>query len=237
MKVLPNGGLNLSICDGWWDEAYEPGVGWAFGTQLEEIAPEQQDAIDAEQLYELLEREVVPLFYDRGRDRIPHGWIAMVKHSMQKLCPRFNTNRMVRQYVEEHYLPAAHRYRALSADGLARARSLAGWEASVRTHWGNVRIEETSIRATGRGHSWRARVHLGPLLPQDVEVQLCGPARNGTAPEIVPMKRQSAENGAYWYATQVPAGRSPSEFAVRVLPANPDARQPLDMPLVTWSRP
>lgn len=236
MKVLPNGGLNLSICDGWWAEAYEPGVGWAFGTQSDEIGPEQQDAIDAEQLYEVLAREVIPLYYDRGRDGVPHGWIAMVKRSMHRLCPVFNTNRMVAQYVDEHYLPAAQRYRNLTADNLSRAKSLAGWEASVRTHWGNIRVEQTLVRATRGKVASQARVRLGPLLPQDVSVELYAPPPNGGPPETVPMTLKATEDSFAWYEAQVPPGRSPAEYTVRVIPAHPAARQPLDMPLVTWGR-
>jgi glycogen phosphorylase len=236
MKVLPNGGLNLSICDGWWAEAYEPGVGWAFGTQSDEIAPEQQDAIDAEQLYEVLSREVIPLYYDRGRDGIPHGWIAMVKRSMHRLCPVFNTNRMVAQYVEEHYLPAGQRYRDLTANNLSSAKSLAGWEASVRTHWGNVQVEQTVVRATRGRIASQARVRLGPLLPADIAVELYAPPPNGGAPETVPMTLKATEDSAAWYEAQVPQGRSPADYTVRVLPAHPAARQPLDMPLVTWGK-
>jgi starch phosphorylase len=236
MKVLPNGGLNLSICDGWWAEAYEPGVGWAFGTQSDEIPPEQQDAIDAEQLYEVLAREVIPLYYDRGRDGIPHGWLAMVKRSMRRLCPVFNTNRMVSQYVEEHYLPAAQRYRALTEDNMARAKSLATWEASVRTHWGNVKVERTAVRASRGQLASQARVHLGPVLPQDVAVELYAPPPNGGPPETVPMTLKATEDSAAWFEAQVPPGRSPGEFTVRVLPAHPAAHQPLDMPLVMWDK-
>ena len=120
------------------------------------------------------------------------------------------------------------------ADNLARAKSLAGWEASLRTHWGNVRIEQASVTRSRGKTSWRARVHLGPLLPGDVEAQLYAAPRNGDTPEIIPMKPRAAEDRACWYEAQVPAGRSPSEFTVRVVPTHPDAQQPLDMPLVTW---
>lgn len=234
MKVLPNTGLNLSIRDGWWAEAYEPGVGWAFGVEEEGLDEAQQDAIDAAQLYETLEREVVPLYYDRGPDGVPHGWIAMVKNSMRKLCPRFNTNRMVRQYVEEHYLPAARRYRAVIADDLARAKSLAEWEAAVRTHWEEARIEELTTEPATTEIRFRVRVHLGALSPEEVTAQIYAEPVDGGAPETVPMLLQSANGGACWFEGRVPNRRPPGDFTVRLLPRHPDAHQPLDVPLVLW---
>jgi starch phosphorylase len=234
MKVLANGGLNLSIRDGWWAEAYEPGVGWAFGTEADGLDSGQQDTIDAGQLYETLEREVVPLFYDRGPEDIPHGWIAMVKNSMRRLCPVFNTNRMVRQYLEEHYLPAARRYRALTSDGLAPARSLAEWEAAVRTHWGEIRFEEADVQRQNGSLNFHARVRLGALRPVDVAVQAYADPLDGAAPEIAVLQPNSGEGGSYWYEGQVPAHRAPSDFTLRLLPQHPEAHQPLDLPLVLW---
>jgi starch phosphorylase len=234
MKVLPNGGLNLSIRDGWWAEAYEPGVGWAFGVDDEGMNPEQQDALDAVQLYETLEREVVPLYYDRGPDGVPHGWIGMVKNAMRRLCPRFNTNRMVRQYVEEHYLPAARHYRTVTADGLVRAKSLAVWEATVRAYWGDVRIEDAAASPENGVVRFRARVHLGAVRPEDVAAQAYADPTDGAGPEIAPMSLVAADGGSYWYEGQAPAMRPPGDFTVRLLPYHPDARQPLDVPLVRW---
>jgi starch phosphorylase len=234
MKVLPNGGLNLSVRDGWWAEAYEPGVGWAIGTDAVGLDPREQDAIDAGQFYDTLEREIIPLYYDRGKDGIPHGWIAVVKRSMQRLCPQFNTNRMVCEYVEEHYLPAARRYRALTADGLAEARSLAEWEAGVRTFWGEVRFEGVTARPANGGLEFQARLHLGSLRPEDVQPQVYAEPLNGASPEIIPMKQNGTEGGATSFEAQVPARRPASDYTVRVLPQHPDAQQPLDLPLVLW---
>lgn len=235
MKVLPNGGLNLSIADGWWAEAYEPGVGWAFGTAEHGLSEEHQDEIDAAQLYETLEREVIPHYHDRGADGVPHGWIAMVKNSMRRLCPRFNTNRMVRQYVEEHYLPAARRYRALTADNQARARSLLEWEDRVRAHWGELRIEEVTVEEGNGVQRFRARVRLGALQPEDVAVQVYAEPPNGGSPEVVPLERKSGETGVSWFEGALPAHRPAGDFTVRLLPRHPDAHQPLDLPLVLWA--
>jgi starch phosphorylase len=236
MKVLPNGGLNLSIRDGWWAEAYEPGVGWAIGSDAVGLDPNEQDAIDAGQLYDTLEREVIPLYYDRGPDGIPHGWIAAVKRSMQQLCPQFNTNRMVRQYVDEHYLPAAHRYAALAANGLAEAGSLAGWEAAVRTHWGEVRFAEVSRREESGALVFQARVQLGALRPEDVEAQVYAEPLNGAEPEVTPMSLKESGGGTASFEARLPARRPAGDYTVRVLPEHADAQQPLDLPLVLWER-
>jgi starch phosphorylase len=234
MKVLPNGGLNLSIRDGWWAEAYEPGVGWAFGTDADGMDPGEQDAIDAAQLYETLEREVIPLYYDRGADGIPHGWIGVVKQSMRRLCPQFNTNRMVRQYLEEHYLPAARRYCALTAEHLQRGRALADWEVAVRTHWGEVRIEEAALRRENGHARVQGRVRLGALRPEDVTVQLYADPRDGAAPEVIPLELRSGDGGSYCYEGPLPGDRPPGDFTLRLLPRHPDAHLPLDAPLVVW---
>jgi starch phosphorylase len=234
MKVLPNGGLNLSVRDGWWAEAYEPGVGWAIGDSGMEMDPAQQDAADAAHLYELLEREIVPLYYDRGPDGVPHGWIAMVKNSMRKLCPRFNTNRMVRQYVEEHYLPAARRYRTLTGDQLASARALADWEAAVRAHWGEIQFEGAAAHPQNGVLQFQARIRLGALRPEDVAVELFAEPLNGSTPEIVPMRLRPADADVYTAEGQVPAHRPPSDYTVRLVPRHPNADQPLDLTLILW---
>ncbi len=155
---------------------------------------------------------------------------------MQKLCPRFNTNRMVRQYVEEHYLPAARRYRALSGDHLTHARSLAEWEQAVRAHWGEIRIEGATAHPQNGAIDFQARVRLGALRPEDIAAQLYAEPLNGAAPEIVPMQLRPAEDGAYTAAAQIPAHRPPGDYTVRLLPRHPEADQPLDLPLVLWER-
>jgi starch phosphorylase len=116
MKVVPNGGLNLSVLDGWWAEAYRPGVGWAIGAGQELGQPAYEDQLDAESLYSLLENEIVPLFYSRDADGLPRGWIAMMKESIKVLAPAFSGDRMVKQYTESFYLPAADHYTRLGAD-------------------------------------------------------------------------------------------------------------------------
>jgi starch phosphorylase len=176
MKVLPNGGLNLSVLDGWWVEGYEPGAGWAIGKgeEYEDLA--YQDAVESSALYDLLENDVVPVFYDRGADGLPRGWIQRMKRSMKKLTPQFGTNRMLWEYAERYYEPAARCGARVAANDLERARSLAAFRESLRAAWSGVRVE--SVEATGptthrvgAGLSLVATVRLGPIDPGHVAVE------------------------------------------------------------------
>jgi starch phosphorylase len=246
MKVLPNGGLNLSIRDGWWAEAYAPGVGWAIGDEVEHPDPETQDARDAESLYALLEQEVIPLFYDRDKNGVPRGWMARVKESMRCLCPEFSTNRMVRQYVDEHYLPAAIRYRQMTANNMADARSLADWKAQVRWHWEEVKVEEATASKRSGAVTFRAKVRLGPLRPDMVAVQAYAEPNHahgngngsgngkGSHPEVVTLQAKDAEGSVFRFEGKVASERSAEDFTLRVIPQHPKAHQPMDVPLVRW---
>ena len=176
MKVVPNGGLHLSVLDGWWAEAYRPGVGWAIGDGQEFVHTGYQDEVDAEALYSLLEREIVPLFYDRDSDGLPRGWIAMMKDSIRILAPTFSGDRMVKQYTERFYLPSSEHYRRLAADGYALAKELAAWKARVRKMWCDVQVTGVEQRgpnniSVGEGIEVTARVHLGALDPGEVVVE------------------------------------------------------------------
>jgi starch phosphorylase len=171
MKVLANGGLNLSNLDGWWDEAYDPEVGWALGDRMEH-SESSSDEADAEQLYSLLEEKVVPLFYERDDDGIPRGWVAKVKASMTRLTPRFNSARMMREYVEKIYRPATAAYRNRIADGAKLAEELAGWQKRISECWKELRFGRLSISQDGEFWSFSVEVYLGQLPAQDVRVQL-----------------------------------------------------------------
>src|SRR5439155_14784229 len=135
MKVLVNGGLNLSELDGWWAEAYEPDVGWALGDGQEHGEDPAWDAAEADALYTLLEREVVPAFYTRDARGIPLAWIAKMRGSMARPTPQFSTNRVVREYTDTYYVPAAASYRARSADKGALGTQLVGWRRDLAEHW------------------------------------------------------------------------------------------------------
>ena len=175
MKAAANGALNVSTLDGWWDEAWrESGsnlIGWAIGRGEQYQDRNYQDQVEAEALYDLLETDVVPTFYDRGAGHLPRRWIVRMKASLSLLCHKFNTHRMVQQYTEEAYLPAHERYGALDAADAARARALAAWLARVSSAWPQVRVEAVEDgnapeMNAGETFTVRARVHgWGPSRP------------------------------------------------------------------------
>lgn len=175
MKAALNGCLNLSVLDGWWDEWFQPDFGWSIPTaDGAGTDPERRDAIEAAALYDLLEQRITTSFYDRGRGGLPDRWIDMVRRTLSLLGPKVLAGRMVREYVERLYTPAAHAHRAMDAES---ARALAGWKARVRAAWHAVTVDhvETSVTATtaqlGTTLGLRVRVGLGGLKPEDVEVQ------------------------------------------------------------------
>ncbi len=248
MKVAANGGLNLSILDGWWNEGYEPPVGWAIGAGESYDDLEYQNAVESQALYNLLEKEIVPLFYDRGPDKLPRGWIAKMKAAMSKLAPEFNTNRMVRQYAERFYAPAARRWDELTSDNLGRAREFSAWRHKVGGGFQNVRIESVTDDMNGDGSGAHvgeelrveAVVALGELKPEDVTVELYyGPTdENGQLTEgaALPMEQVDASDGRAKYAVAMPCRRSgESGYTVRVLPRHYLLRDPRDMGLIRWA--
>ena len=244
MKVVPNGGLNVSVLDGWWAEAYRPGIGWAIGDGEEFVHADYQDEIDSEALYSLLEREVVPLFYERDADGLPRSWIAMMKNSIRALAPAFSSDRMVKNYVERFYLPAADHYTRLAACDYAKAKELAAWKAMVRGAWPHVAV--ASVESDGDadfvvGQTLRltAKVALGPLEPSDVAVEAYfGPLRADGSLSTgrgVPMAWTGYEDGLHVFVGEVPCRASGQQgYAVRVLPSHEDVLVPNELPLITW---
>ena len=245
MKVVANGGLNFSVLDGWWAEGYDPSVGWEIGRGETYEDLNYQDHVEAEDIYETLERSLIPLFYDRGSDNLPHGWIAKMKASMKALAPVFTTARMVAEYADKYYVPAARRERDLSADSFAKAKALVVWKRKVRDNWPkvtitNVRIDREKL-SSGQNAPVHADITLGDLSPNDVVVQLyVGPIdadRTLTEKETVDLSCQNpdAAGGAFRYAGSLPTRHSGQQgFGVRVLPSHPDAVLPQELPLITW---
>src|SRR5882672_9495749 len=189
MKVLVNGGLNLSELDGWWAEAYEPEVGWALGDGQEHGDDAGWDAAEADALYTLLEHDVVPAFYTRDARGIPQAWIAKMRASMARLTPRFSTNRVVREYTDTYYVPAAARYRARGADKAALGTQLVGWTHDLAQHWPDARFGAIRTTTQETGHHISVEVYLGRLDPEDVRAELYAGAANGGAPERHVMAR------------------------------------------------
>jgi glycogen phosphorylase len=238
MKVLVNGGLNLSVLDGWWAEAYAPGRGWALGDRHGD-AGDDHDAMDAEELYALLETEVVPLFYERDASGLPREWLRRVRTSMAELTARFSGNRMVREYVETMYLPAAADYRARAADGARLATELAAWAARVREVWGSVRFGELAIDVDADPARASVGVALGRAFAGDVRVELFAERRGEERAVLVPMEPVAPEaghDGWVRFEAPLPAGRDPGDFTPRVVPFHPAARLPLELPSIHWQR-
>ena len=171
MKVLVNGGINLSELDGWWAEAYTPEVGWALGDGQEHGDDPAWDAVEAEALYDLLEREVIPEFYTRDEEGIPTAWVARMRESMARLTPRFSANRTVREYTEQHYLPAAAAYRARAADKGAVGRQVVDWQHALEQKWATLRFGEVKVETDGEQHVFEVQVYLNDLDPE------CGAGR------------------------------------------------------------
>ena len=246
MKVIYNGGLNLSVLDGWWAEAYSSDVGWAIGNG-EEYSPEDwalQDRIEAESIYNILEKEVVPLFYDRGRDTIPRGWIRTVKQSMKALAPFFNTYRMVQEYAERFYLPNYERVVEMNANNMESAREFAAWRNHIETCWDqikilNVNIEETHV-AVGTEAKITAEVDLGELTPDDVSVQLyfgdLNPRLELEDGDVVNMDIPHANGGTYIFETlHTYETAGTLGFSVRVVPNHRYLHTIFQPNLITWA--
>jgi glycogen phosphorylase len=247
MKAALNGALNMSILDGWWDEAYTPEVGWAIGHGEEYNDLEQQDRIEADALYHLLEVDVRPLFYKRGNDRLPRDWIAKVKAAMRAICPEFNTQRMVQQYATQGYMPAAERYASLTAEDGQRTRAVAAWQLRVREQWPEVRIAEVSADSpsslpVGSTFQVRTSVQLGALSPEDVAVELYeGPLDQQDvigAPNVIRMTWDgSQDDGVFRFSGAVVCDSSGQHgYTVRVVPHHADLADRFVEGHVRWAQ-
>ncbi|HVO91665.1 MAG TPA: alpha-glucan family phosphorylase [Terriglobales bacterium] len=239
MKVLVNGGINLSELDGWWAEAYTPGVGWALGDGQEHNDDPSWDAAEAQALYELLEREVIPEFYTRNDDGVPTAWVARMRESMATLTPRFSANRTVREYTEQHYLPAAAAYRNRAADQAAFGRHAVEWRHALERRWAMLRFGDVKVESDGAQHVFEAQVYLDELDPNAVQVELYADGVNGDGPVRQAMKRVrqlvGATNG-FAYSARVAATRPATDFTARVIPFCAGAAVPLEATRILWQR-
>ncbi len=248
MKAAANGALGLSVLDGWFAEAWRDHgreIGWAIG-RGEESSDGSGDARDAELLYDVLEREVVPLFFERGLSRLPRGWIKRMKSTIGKLVPQYNTARMVREYATRFYVPSIKLSQKLTDGDLAAAKALTAWKDQVRAAWPAVSVREVQLDspdevAVGEPVKVSAIVQLGPLTPKDVAVELYhGPTNGGH--EVVrgaivrmPVVGQAAD-GAWRFTGEIPTGESGAHaFAVRVLPYNETMTNPHETSLIRWA--
>ncbi len=237
MKVLVNGGLNLSELDGWWAEAYSPETGWALGDCQEHPEPEW-DALEADELYRLLEEEVVPAFYDRDERNIPTGWVGRMRASMAALTPHFSSNRMLREYVEKYYLPAAVSYQRRIQNKAAPARALVRWQQLLKQHWPALRFLKKQTSPEQSGHRIQVHVYLDDLSPEMVKVEVYADPAEGNEPFRQSMERTGALPGSvqsHIYETTVPADRPLEHYTPRIVPANSEVRVPLEDTHILWS--
>jgi starch phosphorylase len=239
MKVLVNGGLNLSELDGWWAEAYTPEVGWALGDGQEHGDDPAWDAAEADTLYNLLEREVIPEFYARDGQAIPTAWVARMRKSMASLTPRFSADRAVREYTEQHYLPGAANYRERAANKGAAGRQMVDWKHSLEREWSGVRFGEVKVETAGAQHVFEIGVNLNGLDPSGVRVELYADGVDGGRPVCQEMSRMSqpaSTAGGHVYRAQVPANRLTADYTARVTPHYEGVAIPLEYGQILWQR-
>ena len=238
MKVLVNGGINLSELDGWWAEAYTPEVGWALGDGKEHGDDPAWDDIEANQLYDLLEREVIPEFYARDKNGIPAAWVKRMRESMARLTPRFSADRTVREYTEERYLPAARAYRERSADKGKIGTQMVQWQSRLEQKWATLHFGDVKVEAGGEQHVFEVQVVFGDLDPNDVRVELYAEGVRDGAPVLCEMKRvrQLVGKNGYVYRAGVPAARPATDYTARVIPNFSAVAVPLEDAHVLWQR-
>ena len=239
MKVLVNGGLNLSELDGWWAEAYRFEVGWALGNGQEHGDDPAWDAIDAERLYDVLEREVIPEFYARDEQGIPTAWVKRMRESMALLTPRFSTNRTVREYTEHHYLPAASAYRERAADKGAVGRNMVNWEQTLKQKWGTLHFGDVKVQTNAAQHVFETEVYLNDLDPEAVRVELYADGINGGDPirrEMKRVRQLAGASGGYMYSAAMSAARPSTDYTARLIPHRDGVAVPLEDAHILWQR-
>jgi starch phosphorylase len=239
MKVLVNGGLNLSELDGWWAEAYAADVGWALGDGEEHGDDPSWDAAEADELYGLLEREVIPEFYTRDESGIPTAWVNRMRESMARLTPRFSTNRSLREYTEQYYLPAAAAYRARTADKGAAGKQIVDWQNGLGRKWAALRFGDMTVDNRGEQLAFEVQVHLDDLDPAAVRVELYADGVAGGEPvrqEMTRARPLAGATSAYVYSANVPAARPAAEYTARLIPCREGVAIPLEDVRILWQR-
>jgi starch phosphorylase len=249
MKLPLNGGINLSVLDGWWLESYNGKNGWAIGSEVLGGTPEHQSAMDIISLFNLLENQIVPLYYAKPDGRLPLAWIQSMRESMRTIIPLFNTNRMVEEYSRLLYEPAAKAFLGMESNHFERARELSHWKNEMTTLWPQVKVLEHQISCTphhcsffvGETVSLSASVQLGRINPEYVRVQAYfGPVEKNmiVAPHLREMTAGVLlSEGIYSYSGEIPAAESGVYgLNIRVIPTHPSLVQAHELPLISWAK-
>jgi starch phosphorylase len=237
MKVLVNGGLNLSETDGWWAEAYTPNVGWAIGDGREHGDDPVWDAAEAESTYALLEQQIVPEFYSRNEAGIPTGWVARIRESMARLTPEYSANRTVRQYAGTYYVPGASAYLGRADEGGKLGDDLSAWQRKVSGEWPGVSFGRVTAEPKNDATNFEVVVHLGTLDPAAVRVELYAEGRNGNGPELRVMDVKSRlEGGDFMFSANVTGARPAADYTPRVVPFHSNASVPLEASQILWQK-
>lgn len=238
MKILVNGGLNCSILDGWWDEAYDSKVGWAVGDgnggSVDEV-----DACDAESLYETLETKIIPEFYDCDATGLPRRWLQRIRDSMHSLTPVFGGARMMKDYLEKAYIPLAGAVRERCGNNFAKAKALNEWARTLHARWSTLHIGKPTIRQNDAGWDVAVPIYMGEVPPSSVRVEMFADAGTELAQKIIQLRQEQAIPGTtngFIYVGDVDASRSMDDYTVRVVAEHPDAVLPAELPLISWQR-
>jgi starch phosphorylase len=236
MKVLVNGGLNLSERDGWWAEAYRAEVGWAIGDGQEHDDVSNWDAQEAEQLYHILEKEIVPCFYERDRRGIPTAWVARMRTSMAYLTTQFSSNRMLREYVDRLYLTAAQNYRKRAADQANESVRLSCWRESLEANWQKLHFGRLDVQRDGKDYTISITAYLDELDPKAVQVQLYAEPQDSGGAEIHVMEiaQSVGTPNSYIYRARIPTRRPAEHYTPRIIPYFDGAATPLEAAQILW---
>ena len=247
MKVIANGGLNLSVMDGWWDEAYTPDVGWRIGNREEYNNLDYQDEVESRLIYETIEKEIVPLFYSRGEDKLPRGWITMMKNSMKKLGPIYNSHRMVQEYAKKFYFASFEKRVGLLKDNWAEGKEFSKWKTILYENWNKVRFlniteeEKNGDLKVGLKYPILAEIELGDLTPNDVDVQIYyGKIDDGIegTKSFVTMTNvvKKIKTTKYTYRGDIECKETGQfGFTLRILPKHPLLINPFELGLIRWA--
>jgi starch phosphorylase len=233
MKVLVNGGLNLSELDGWWAEAYAPEVGWALGDRKEHGKDLNWDRAEANTLYDLLEREVIPEFYTRDSRKVPAVWTKKIQESMARLTPHFSSNRAVREYTEKFYLPGAASYAKRAENNGALAKKIADWELALLQNWNKLGFGELKIQTDKDKHFFEAQVYLNNLDRQAIKVELYSASK--TEEMLYQGQIPNSSNG-HVYRIEVPSAQPASNFTPRIVPCFAGVATALEISKIVWQR-